>query len=258
VLSSPRERGKSPGPDDSDPGFGPFPAPNRPRPPKPRNPRNSMTSNRLRRNSQRAQPIHVADYLYRYMDPLTGRWPSRDPIWENGGVNLYSFVVNDPINLIEIIGLKPSCGNFDQVGYDAAREASDLTQKHPDKIEYCGTLCCKDGKTRKTGPIKGKSGRCDPAKAPCSSDEKEVGVYHSHPTNSDFSEDDYISAPYEGSNFLGRPDGVRRIDKNNIGGGVTKPNTCRVDRDGKEFPYPPENNSIRERMGHPRINNGTR
>ena len=41
VLSSGRERGKSPGPDDSDPGFGPFPTPNRPRPPRPRNPRNS-------------------------------------------------------------------------------------------------------------------------------------------------------------------------------------------------------------------------
>ena len=27
-------------------------------------------------------------YGYRYMDPLTGRWPSRDPIGERGGENL--------------------------------------------------------------------------------------------------------------------------------------------------------------------------
>ena len=31
-------------------------------------------------------------YGYRYYDPLTGRWPSRDPIEEEGGVNLYGFV----------------------------------------------------------------------------------------------------------------------------------------------------------------------
>jgi RHS repeat-associated protein len=30
-------------------------------------------------------------YLYRYYDPLTGRWPSRDPIEEGGGMNLYGF-----------------------------------------------------------------------------------------------------------------------------------------------------------------------
>jgi len=33
-------------------------------------------------------------YLYKYRDyaPELGRWPSRDPIEENGGVNLYAFV----------------------------------------------------------------------------------------------------------------------------------------------------------------------
>ena len=32
--------------------------------------------------------MHVACYGYRYMDPLTGRWPSRDPIGEEEGFNL--------------------------------------------------------------------------------------------------------------------------------------------------------------------------
>jgi RHS repeat-associated protein len=105
VLSSSRERGKSPGPDDSDPGFGPFPAPNRPRPPRPRNPRNSMATNRLRRKSPSAKSICVADYGYRYYDPLTGRWPSRDPIGEEGGVNLYGFVGNDALNWWDVNGL---------------------------------------------------------------------------------------------------------------------------------------------------------
>ena len=39
------------------------------------------------------------------MDPLTGRWPSRDPIEEEGGLNLYVFVGNDPINHHDSIGL---------------------------------------------------------------------------------------------------------------------------------------------------------
>jgi uncharacterized protein RhaS with RHS repeats len=47
-------------------------------------------------------------YTYRYYDPVTGRWPSRDPIMENGGLNLYVFVGNDPIDWIDILGLSDS------------------------------------------------------------------------------------------------------------------------------------------------------
>jgi len=44
-------------------------------------------------------------YGYRYYDPLTGRWPSRDPIEEMGGENLYGFVVNDGVNKLDYLGL---------------------------------------------------------------------------------------------------------------------------------------------------------
>ena len=50
-------------------------------------------------------PVHVADYLYRYYDPLTGRWPSRDPIEERGGVNLYGFVGNNGVGRLDLLGL---------------------------------------------------------------------------------------------------------------------------------------------------------
>ena len=43
-------------------------------------------------------------YLYRYYDPLTGRWPSRDPIEEEGGINLYGFVGNDGTDDIDVLG----------------------------------------------------------------------------------------------------------------------------------------------------------
>ena len=43
-------------------------------------------------------------YGYRYYSPELGRWPSRDPIGEDGGVNLYSFTVNTPLLLFDMLG----------------------------------------------------------------------------------------------------------------------------------------------------------
>lgn len=48
----------------------------------------------------------VTDYGFRYYDPVTGRWPSRDPIAESGGLNLYGMVNNDAINSVDGLGLK--------------------------------------------------------------------------------------------------------------------------------------------------------
>jgi RHS repeat-associated protein len=50
--------------------------------------------------------LGVAYYGYRYYDPATGRWPSRDPIAERGGANLYRFVENSSIDYIDLIGLE--------------------------------------------------------------------------------------------------------------------------------------------------------
>ena len=38
-------------------------------------------------------------------DPGTQRWINRDPIEENGGINLYAFVGNDGVDLIDSFGL---------------------------------------------------------------------------------------------------------------------------------------------------------
>jgi RHS repeat-associated protein len=50
-------------------------------------------------------------YLYRYYDPNLQRWPNQDPIGENGGINLYEFVDNNPTSEIDPGGLDVWIGN---------------------------------------------------------------------------------------------------------------------------------------------------
>ncbi len=45
-------------------------------------------------------------YNYRYYSPKLGRWIKRDPIEEEGGVNLYGMIENNMINNIDENGLK--------------------------------------------------------------------------------------------------------------------------------------------------------
>ncbi|MEM1296276.1 MAG: RHS repeat-associated core domain-containing protein, partial [Verrucomicrobiota bacterium] len=49
------------------------------------------------------------DYGYRYYSPAIGRWLTRDPIQERGGVNLYGIVGNSAINRSDVLGLLFGC-----------------------------------------------------------------------------------------------------------------------------------------------------
>ena len=43
-------------------------------------------------------------YGYRYYSPTLAKWLNRDPLEEEGGLNLYAFVQNNPINSVDALG----------------------------------------------------------------------------------------------------------------------------------------------------------
>jgi RHS repeat-associated protein len=59
----------------------------------------------------------LAYYGYRYYDPVSGRWPSRDPIGELGGLNIYAMTGNSMIGGIDKLGFSPRCPSSTCGGY---------------------------------------------------------------------------------------------------------------------------------------------
>ena len=69
---------------------------------------NTDTAGKYRyRFSTKPQDSITGLYYYgnRWYDPVTGRWPSRDPIKESGGFNVYVMTNNKSISKIDILGL---------------------------------------------------------------------------------------------------------------------------------------------------------
>ena len=61
-------------------------------------------------------------YGFRYYMPETGRWASRDPIGEDGGINLYAFVGNQPTGSFDLLGLSADLSrHFVRVAFNGAR-----------------------------------------------------------------------------------------------------------------------------------------
>ncbi len=194
---------------------------------------NSLPVNDLEGSDLVSKRPCVAFYGYRYYDPVSGRWPSRDPIEEAGGVNLHGFVRNNGISWIDFLGLL----SFDEAMTQGSDDAIEKTKNsikpgkgHASRIEYCG-LICKCGTTDVHKPTPAHAGPTPPLKEVLNPDRKKfehvrtasancdptfaydigsnsegvsvscaesfgeewemVGAYHSHPSNTDFSESDH-------------------------------------------------------------------
>ena len=79
-------------------------------------------------------------YGFRYYDPVTGRWPSRDPIEEQGGLNLYAMVGNDAVNDYDILGQKKPCSDYSKTrGSGSSAEGRTKNQKMKPKSNGCGS-----------------------------------------------------------------------------------------------------------------------
>ena len=129
-ISATRTVVEPPGQDENTPPeSGPATPPKRPPPPAPStpvNPCNLFSSNDLQQEAHSASRGDVAYYGYRYYDPLTGRWPSRDPIDEKGGVNLYGFAGNDGVEKVDF------CGLIDrEMAAEQAQAAAEMRRQSP-------------------------------------------------------------------------------------------------------------------------------
>jgi RHS repeat-associated protein len=73
-------------------------------------------------------------YGFRYYQPETGRWLSRDPIGERGGVNHYGFVKNNGVSRIDYLGLflDDFIDDFGDLFEDESDEGNDIPNGGPD------------------------------------------------------------------------------------------------------------------------------
>ncbi len=60
------------------------------------------------------EEVNLYYYGYRYYSPELGRWINRDPLYESGGLNLQSFIFNNSVSFIDLLGLKIKCCGIDK------------------------------------------------------------------------------------------------------------------------------------------------
>jgi RHS repeat-associated protein len=77
-------------------------------------------------SSKEQDPNGLYYYGFRFYEPNFQRWLNPDPIGEAGGINLYSFVGNSPINRTDFLGLSPQ--DVQNIVNQSHQYINDLTQ----------------------------------------------------------------------------------------------------------------------------------
>jgi RHS repeat-associated protein len=71
-------------------------------------------------------------YLYRFYDPKPQRWLNRDPIEEDGGINLYAYLENNTINRLDALGLQSAAEVGANTGYGWGLTGNNPTPEIPE------------------------------------------------------------------------------------------------------------------------------
>jgi RHS repeat-associated protein len=102
-------------------------------------------------------------YGYRYLDTVNGRWVSRDPIGEEGGLNLYGMVGNDWVGRVDVVGERTLKFAF---GFDATfeEEPTGALERYRSNLEFYIKKCIKLASPKK--PFLGFIGKPKPPACP--------------------------------------------------------------------------------------------
>ncbi len=147
----------------------------------------SASTNSWRFSSEYAEDDTATIYYnYRHYEPVMGRWLSRDPIEEDGGMNEYLFVLNNSSLWFDRLGMHPSSyyNKYDNPTIAARKRGRYINPRSKrESREYCGCVCkiCDQGEWKYfTTQTAGTTMGCQPDDAPCPSDSVWVAVWHTH------------------------------------------------------------------------------
>jgi RHS repeat-associated protein len=89
-------------------------------------------------------------YGFRYYDPGTGRWMSKDPLAEHGALNLYEFIGNDATGSLDYLGLIKETRNAPSIWDHLPSSNTELGQEewfekvYPNLLAFARTLFSND------------------------------------------------------------------------------------------------------------------
>ena len=107
------------------------------------------------------------------------KWLSRDPLGEEGGLNLYSYTVDNPISWFDPFGLAPGdpYKTPDTAAIQAEKDINPTSIK--ENTEYAGMIYKNpDGSYSYTSPNRGTTATSNPGSCPVG--KKRYGSYHTH------------------------------------------------------------------------------